>query len=679
MKKNSPIKFKRSPNMIFLRLSFLFFFLLATYWPLCSQISYKYHFKRISSKEGEFDGKLNKGDEFGAGLELIGDLDGDSIPELAVGARLDDDGDADHGAVWILFLNKDATVRREQKISFKEGGFMGQLSEGGQFGSAIARMGDLDGDSIPDIAVSEPMASVGGLRNGRIWLIYLNRDGTVKGQVAISNTEGNFTGKLGTDYQFGRDLVSLGDMDGDTIPELAVGAPMQDRVGPGAVWILFLNRDGTVKREQKIGQGAGGFDGTLAVADFFGVSLDLLGDLNGDGTPDLVVGAMGDNDAGTENGALYILFLNPDGTVKAQQKISEIYGDFGGRLDNGDRMGVSVATIDDVNGDGVRDIAVGSYRDDGGGTNKGAVWIMMLNQQGRVVDHHKICESCPSFLGEFSAKYEWAQAVAYIGRLHEEGVSYFAVSGTRDNEGGSSKGAVWLLFRAKPRASWVSGSPANPGGGFMHFESDDREYVAYNEAKLDSLSQTVTEATYDLSEYAENNLVFLLDVSASMRSEEKLPLLQAAFIRLLAYMRPEDRISVITYSGNPSIELDALSAARRDSIARTIANLKSQGGTETFKALRVAYELAQKNFIAQGNNRIILATDGGFNIPELHELTDKYASSDIPLSVFYFGKLPEYKIINLHVLARRGYGNCAFVSLQSVNAALLREVKAVRK
>jgi hypothetical protein len=662
-----------------LRFRMLFLLLLFLNGMVYSQISFKYHFKRISSKEGGFEGKLNKGDELGAGLALIGDLDGDSIPELAVGARLDDDGAADHGAVWILFMNKDATVRKEQKISFKEGGFTGQLAEGGQFGSAIARMGDLDGDTIPDIAVSEPMASVGGLRNGRIWILYLNRDGTVKSEVAISNTEGGFTGKLGTDYQFGRDLVSLGDLDGDTLPEIAVGAPMQDRVGPGAVWILFLNREGTVKREQKIGEGVGGFTGSLAVADFFGVSLDLLGDLDGDGVPDLVVGAMGDNDAGTENGAVYILFLNRDGTVKAQQKISEIYGDFGGRLDNGDRMGVSVAAIDDVNADGVRDIAVGSYRDDGGGTNKGAVWIMMLNQQGRVVDHHKICEGCPTFMGEFPVKYEWGQSIEYIGRLHDEGVSYFAVSGTQDNDGGMAKGAVWLLFRAKPRESWVSGSPSNPGGGFMQFKSDDREYVAYNEARLDSLSHMVNDAAYDLSGYAENNLVFLLDVSASMRSSDKLPLLQAAFIRLLAYMRPEDRISVITYSGNPSIELDALSAARRDSIAYTIANLQSQGSTETLKALKVAYELANKNFIPQGNNRIILATDGGFDIPELHELTDKYASNNLPLSVFYFGKLPEYKIINLHILARRGYGNCAFISLETVNAALLREVKSVRK
>ncbi len=665
-------------NALYFRI-FLLYFLFAA-GPVYGQITYKYHFKRISSKEGGFDGKLKKGDEFGAGLALIGDLDGDSIPELAVGARLDDDGGTDYGAVWILFMNKDATVRKTQKISFKEGGFLGQLSEGGQFGSAIAAMGDLDGDTLPDIAVSEPMASVGGLRNGRVWILRLNRDGTVKSHTAISNTEGGFTGKLGADHQFGRDLVSLGDMDGDSIPELAVGAPMQDRVGPGSLWILFLNRDGTVKREQKIGDGAGGFTAKLRMADFFGVSVDLLGDLDGDGAPDLVVGAMGDNDGGTENGAVYILFLNPDGTVKAQQKISEIYGDFSGRIDNGDRMGVSVTAIGDINADGFTDIAVGSYRDDGGGTNKGAVWIIMLNAQGRVVDQHKICEGCPSFLGEFAAKYEWAQAITHIGRLHDEGVDYLAVSGTLDSDGGVAKGAVWLLFRAKPRESWVQGKPsAQVGGTFLQFASDDREYVAYHEAQLDSLSHTVNDAAYSLDGFAENNLIFLLDVSASMRSAEKLPLLQAAFIRLLAYMRPEDRVSVITYSGNPSIELETLSAARRDSIASTIANLRSQGGTETYKALNVAYELAMKHFVPQGNNRIILATDGGFEIPELHELTDKFASKDLPLSVFYFGKLPEYKVINLHILARRGYGNCAFISPETVDAALLREVKSVRK
>lgn len=648
--------------------------------PVSAQTSYKYHFKQINSKEGGFDGKLKRGDEFGAGIALIGDVDGDSIPDLAVGARLDDDGGSDNGAVWILFMNKDATVRKEQKISFKEGHFMGKLSPGGQFGSAIIGMGDLDGDTIPDMAVSEPMASVGGLRNGRVWLIFLNRDGTVKSQSAISNIEGGFGGRLGADYQFGRSLAYLGDINGDTLPDIAVGAPMQDRVGPGELWILFLDKDGSVKSEQKVGNGAGGFTGNLAMSDFFGISVEVLGDQNRDGVVDLVVGAMGDNDQGTENGALYVLFLNRDGTVKQQQKISEIYGGFGGRLDNGDRMGVSVAAIGDINADGGQDIAVGSYRDDGGGTNKGAVWIMMLDQDGRVVDHHKICQECPNFKGEFSAKYEWALDVEHIGRLHDEGVDYLAVSGNHDNEGGVAKGGLWLLFRARERENWAQGKPrANPGGTFYQFESDNKEYVAYHEAKLDSLSQSLDEASYNLSDYAENNLIFLLDVSASMRHSEKLPLLQQAFVRLLDYMRPEDRISIITYSGNPAIELDGVSAAYRDSIVNTIKNLQSSGSTETFKALKTAYGLARRNFVSEGNNRIILATDGGFEIPELHELTDEYGSGEIPLSVFYFGKLPEYKIINLHVLARRGYGNCAFISRESAIAALLREVKAVRK
>jgi hypothetical protein len=206
-------------------------------------------------------------------------------------------------------------------------------------------------------------------------VLFLNDDGTVKSHQKISDTEGGFTGVLDSGDWFGMSVASPGDLDGDGVSDVAVGAPNDDDGGPfrGAVWVLFLNDDGTVKSHQKISDTQGGFTGTLADSDGFGTSVTSLGDLDGDGVGDIAVGAWQDDDGGGGHGAVWVLFLNDDGTVKSHQKISDTEGGFTGTLDSNDWFGISVASLGDLDDDGVGDIAVGAYGDDDGGGDHGAV------------------------------------------------------------------------------------------------------------------------------------------------------------------------------------------------------------------------------------------------------------------------------------------------------------------
>jgi hypothetical protein len=347
--------------------------------------------QKVSSTQGGFTGALDNADFFGYPLAAMGDLDGDGIADLAVGAAGDDDGGFQRGAIWILFLNGDGTVKNHQKISDLDGGFTGILDDGDKFGAGLAAIGDLDGDMIGDLAAGAYRDDDGGISEfadrGAVWILFLNSDGTVKGHQKISDTAGGFTGGLDDTDQFGNDVAALGDLDGDLVTDLAVGAITDDNltVNRGAVWILFLNPNGTVRAFQKIGVNDGGFTGELDIGDVFGISLAAPGDLDGDGVGDLCVGAVGDDDGGPtgtcdQRGAIWILFLRTDGTVKSHRKISDTRGGFGGMLDDFDEFGISLAAVPDLDGDGVNELAAGASGDDDGGTDRGAVWLLFLGE-----------------------------------------------------------------------------------------------------------------------------------------------------------------------------------------------------------------------------------------------------------------------------------------------------------
>ena len=108
------------------------------------------------------------------------------------------------------------------------------------------------------------------------------------------------------------------------------------------------------------------------------MSLASLSDLDGDGVGDMAVGARFDDDGGGNRGAVWVLFLRSDGTVKGHQKISDTEGAFTGQLDGGDEFGVSLASLSDLDGDGVVDLAVGARGDDDGGSGTGTVWVLAL-------------------------------------------------------------------------------------------------------------------------------------------------------------------------------------------------------------------------------------------------------------------------------------------------------------
>lgn len=162
-----------------------------------------------------------------------------------------------------------------------------------------------------------------------------------------------------------------------------------------------------------------------------------------------------------------------------------------------------------------------------------------------------------------------------------------------------------------------------------------------------------------------NNLVFLLDVSGSMKNANKLPLVKAAFKMLTNQMRPGDRVAIVTYAGRAGLALPSTSGNQKDKIIEALQRLDAGGSTAGGEGIQLAYKIAQENFVPNGNNRVILATDGDFNVgisdtSELVKLIEEKRKSGIFLTVTGFGtgNLKDEKMENL---ADKGNGNYAYI------------------
>ncbi|MFT5327568.1 MAG: Ca2+-binding RTX toxin-like protein [Planctomycetaceae bacterium] len=401
---------------------------------------------------------LADGDRFGSSVANIGDLNGDGVDDLAVGAILDDTGGDNRGAVHLLFMNADGTVASSTKIGDLTGGGP-NLGGGDGFGSAVAAVGDLDGDGVTELAVGASGENLDGSDRGAVYILFLNTDGTAKSFTLIANNRGGGPGLTNFD-RFGTSVASIGDFDGDGIIDLAVGARGDDEGGNnrGAVYVLLLNADGTVKSHQKIADDVGGLVAdTLEDSDFFGFSVTSVGDLNGDGVPDLAVGASADeNDSAGDSGegAVYVLLMNADGTVLSQQKITDGNpgGLIDGTLDGGDSFGFSVTSVGDLDGDGVPDLAVGAPNGENNSTNEGEVYVLLLNADGTVKRQQKISDGNPGGLtnGTLSSSDDFGTSVSAIGDLNNDGIIDLAVGAKDNNTGGTDRGALYVLFLAPP-------------------------------------------------------------------------------------------------------------------------------------------------------------------------------------------------------------------------------------
>lgn len=219
------------------------------------------------------------------------------------------------------------------------------------------------------------------------------------------------------------------------------------------------------------------------------------------------------------------------------------------------------------------------------------------------------------------------------------------------------------------------GGPENDG---MFSISANLGSTPWNE-RTQLLTINIKAKETDQGNYTGNNIVFLIDVSGSMASTNKLNLIKAVFPKFLDALAPTDKISIVTYSNKIKILANGVYADEKEALKKVVNGLSATGGTAGADGLEKAYNVAKSNYIAGGNNRVIIASDGDFNIgrysqDDLKELVENQLNSGIYLTTLGFG-MGNYKDTTMETLAKYGNGGYAYIdNLEEAEKVLVNDL-----
>lgn len=329
---------------------------------------------------------VDSNDYSGTAVANAGDINGDGIDDLLVGANGTAQNGVDTGSAYVIFGDTNG-FNQTMRLSDLDGknGFVLNGENGGDFaGQSVAAAGDVNGDGFDDIIIGAWGSDANGFDSGRSYVVYGKNTGFaptmnlgdltgVDGFIINGTTESDFSGVS---------VKGAGDVNADGISDIIIGADGADPNGAnsGTSYVVFGNASGfnSPLTLSEI-DGTNGFrlHGEL-LDDGAGWSVSAAGDLNNDGISDVIVGAHKADPNGPESGKSYVVFGNDTG-FPTSIELGDLDGT-NGFVINGensdDRMGYSASQAGDINGDGIDDIIVGAYGSDINGGNSGKTYVV---------------------------------------------------------------------------------------------------------------------------------------------------------------------------------------------------------------------------------------------------------------------------------------------------------------
>jgi hypothetical protein len=387
-----------------------------------------------------------------------GDMNGDGLWDVVVGAR--GNGADDTGAAYVVFGKASTAPVNLDDVANGIGGFkiVGEnaFDNAGNWVSAVS---DVNGDGRTDLLVGAPFNAAGGGSSGAAYVVFGKGDGTTVNLANVAAGIGGFKiiGENGSD-QAGWTVSRLSDINGDGRADLLVGAYGNDAGGTdsGAAYVVFGKASGTAVNLDDVAAGTGGFKiiGENAADQLSLWALSDLGDVNGDGRPDILVGGTQNDTVGTSSGAAYVVFGKTTGTAVNLDDVANGIGGFKIIAENGgDQLGVSASNLGDINGDGLADLLVGAWMNDAGGPDSGAAYVVFGKTGTGAINLDDVAAGIGGFkiIGENVTQLT-SDSITGLGDVNGDGLTDMLIGAILDDAGGTDAGAGYVVFG---RPEWL--------------------------------------------------------------------------------------------------------------------------------------------------------------------------------------------------------------------------------
>jgi Ca2+-binding RTX toxin-like protein len=414
------------------------------------------------------------GDRSGWSVASAGDINGDGIDDLIIGARYADPNGTYSGAAYVVFGRDTATVgdfAADLNLSTLNGsnGFrMTGVTADDEAGRSVASAGDVNGDGIDDLIIGAYGADANGNNSGAAYVVF-GRDTATAGDFAadlnLSTLDGTngfrIPGASAVD-RTGVPVASAGDVNGDGIDDLIIGSWGADPNGmySGASYVVF-GRDTAVVGAFAADLNPSTLDGTngfrvvgVAVNDYSGFSVASAGDVNGDGLDDVIIGARAADPNGNNSGASYVVFGRDTAVVgdfAANLNLSDLDGTNGFRISGvaaNDASGRSVASAGDVNGDGFDDLIIGARAADPNGSNSGAGYVVFGRATGFAANFNlsDLDGSNGLRINGVAAGDMAGTVVASAGDINGDGVDDLVIGAPYADINGNISGSSYVIY-----------------------------------------------------------------------------------------------------------------------------------------------------------------------------------------------------------------------------------------